>query len=283
MEILTKLLEFRGIARRFFQQYQLIIEPIFRFLISYLAFHTINQTLNYNEAVSSVWIELGLAAVSVFLPPVILILFCALVAILQVYSASPILAALVIVIFAVLYCCLRALPAPFAPVHLLFINLLTDSLPALAIGMEPADKNLLKDKPRDSKTGIMTKDFIMKLMAYGAMIAVVTIVAFHIGLETSPEMASTMAFATLTLARLFHGFNCRSNRSIFKIGLGTNKWSIGAFFLGVLLLALVIFIPGLRGLFTVETMAGTQIGTIIGLAVIPSAFIQLIRLVKKEQ
>ena len=186
-------------------------------------------------------------------------------------------------IFAVLYCCLRALPAPFAPVHLLFINLLTDSLPALAIGMEPADKNLLKDKPRDSKTGIMTKDFIMKLMAYGAMIAVVTIVAFHIGLETSPEMASTMAFATLTLARLFHGFNCRSNRSIFKIGLGTNKWSIGAFFLGVLLLALVIFIPGLRGLFTVETMAGTQIGTIIGLAVIPSAFIQLIRLVKKEQ
>lgn len=104
MEFLTKLLEFRGIARRFFQQYQLIIEPIFRFFISYLAFHTINQTLNYNEAVSSVWIELGLAAVSVFLPSVILILFCAVVAILQVYSASPILAALVIVIFAVLYC-----------------------------------------------------------------------------------------------------------------------------------------------------------------------------------
>lgn len=104
MEILTKLLEFRGVARRFFQQYQLIIEPIFRFLISYVAFHTINQTLNYNEAVSSLFIELGLAAVSVFLPPVILILFCALLAILQVYSASPILAALVIVIFAVLYC-----------------------------------------------------------------------------------------------------------------------------------------------------------------------------------
>ena len=104
MEILTKLLEFRGVARRFFQQYQLVVEPIFRFLISYVAFHTINQTLNYNEELSSPLIELGLAAVGVFVPSVILILFCALLAILQVYSASPILAALVIVIFAVLYC-----------------------------------------------------------------------------------------------------------------------------------------------------------------------------------
>ena len=104
MEFLTKLLEFRGVARRFFQKYQLVVEPIFRFLISYMAFHTINQTLNYNEKVASSLIELGLAAVSVFLPPVILILFCAILAILQVYSASPILAALVIVIFAVLYC-----------------------------------------------------------------------------------------------------------------------------------------------------------------------------------
>lgn len=104
MEFLTKLLEIRGVARRFFQQYQLIIEPIFRFFISYLAFHIINSTLNYNTSVASPLIELGLAAVGVVLPPVILILFCACLTILQVYSASPILAALVIVIFAVLYC-----------------------------------------------------------------------------------------------------------------------------------------------------------------------------------
>ena len=103
MEFLTKLLEFRGVARRFFQKYQLVIEPIFRFLISYMAFHTINQTLNYNEKVASALIELGLAAVSVFLPPVILILFCAILAILQVYSASPILAALVIAAIRLLY------------------------------------------------------------------------------------------------------------------------------------------------------------------------------------
>lgn len=104
MKILTKLLEFRGMARRFFQKYQLIIEPVFRFVISYLAFHTINKALAYNTTVANPVIELGLAAVGAFLPPVILILLCAMLAILQVYSASPILAALVVVIFAVLYC-----------------------------------------------------------------------------------------------------------------------------------------------------------------------------------
>ena len=104
MMIITKLLEFRGMARRFFQRYQLIIEPVFRFIISYLAFHTINNALAYNTKVANPVIELGLAAVGAFLPPVVLILLCAMLAILQVYSASPILAALVVVIFAVLYC-----------------------------------------------------------------------------------------------------------------------------------------------------------------------------------
>ena len=103
MEILTKLLEFRGMARRFFQKYQLITEPIFRFIISWLAFHTINNALAYNTTVANPVIELVLAGVGAFLPPVVLILLCAMLAILQVYSASPILAALVIVIFAVLY------------------------------------------------------------------------------------------------------------------------------------------------------------------------------------
>ncbi len=104
MEILTKLLEFRGAARRVFQKYQLIIEPVFRFLVAYIAFHTINETLPYNSTVAKPVIELGMAAVGAFLPSVILLLMCALLAILQVYSASPILAALAIVIFAVLYC-----------------------------------------------------------------------------------------------------------------------------------------------------------------------------------
>ena len=109
-------------------------------------------------------------------------------------------------IFAVLYTSLMALPVPFAPVQLLFINLLTDSLPALAIGMEPADEGLLKEKPRDPKEGLMTKDFMIQMAAQGVLIAAVVITAFYLGLRSSAAMASTMAFSTLTLARLFHGF-----------------------------------------------------------------------------
>lgn len=104
MEIITKLLEFRGAARRFFQKYQMFIEPVFRFLIAYIAFHTINRNLHYSAKLANPLIEIGLAALGVFLPPVILILFCGLLAIAQIYFASPILAALVVVIFTVLYC-----------------------------------------------------------------------------------------------------------------------------------------------------------------------------------
>ncbi len=184
-------------------------------------------------------------------------------------------------IFTVLYCCLMALPAPFKPVHLLFINLLTDSLPALAIGMEPTDKKLLRDKPRDPKIGIMTKDFVLHLLGYGLMIAVVTMVAFYVGLKENAAMASTMAFATLTLSRLFHGFNCRSNQSIFHIGFMSNRWSVGAFALGVLLLAMVLFVPFMRNLFLVSTLSGVQFVYIIGLAILPTVLIQLTRVIKK--
>lgn len=97
-------------------------------------------------------------------------------------------------IFAVLYTSLMALPVPFAPVQLLFINLLTDSLPALAIGMEPADEGLLKEKPRDPKEGLMTKDFMIQMAAQGVLIAAVVITAFYLGLRSSTAMASTMAF-----------------------------------------------------------------------------------------
>ena len=146
-------------------------------------------------------------------------------------------------ILSVLYTSIMGLPVPFAPVHLLFINLLTDSLPALAIGMEPADAELLNEKPRDPKTGIMTKDFVVTMLSEGILIAIAAMSAYHIGIATSAAMASTMAFATLTLARLFHGFNCRGRESIFRLGLRSNKYSLYAFGAGVGLLALVIFVP----------------------------------------
>lgn len=187
-------------------------------------------------------------------------------------------------ILAVLYTSLMALPVPFQPVHLLFINLLTDSLPALAIGMESPEKDLLNEKPRDPKEGILTKDFITAIFLQGALIAICTMTAFHLGLSAGGSaVASTMAFATLTLARLFHGFNCRSKHSIFRLKFSTNWYSVGAFFAGVLLLVLVLFIPILERLFSVAPLTGSQIGTIVGLAFIPTVVIQLVKVIMERR
>ncbi len=180
-------------------------------------------------------------------------------------------------IIAVLYCSIMALDTPFEPVHLLFINLLTDSLPALAIGMEPSDKSLLKNKPRDPKAGILTKSFSLRLVVYGVMIAVVTMVAYYMGLNVDAKTASTMAFATLTLSRLFHGFNCRSDKSIVRIGFLSNKWSLAAFGAGVAFLVLVLFVPVMHNLFIIAPLTGTQSLWIAGLAVIPTLLVQAAR------
>ena len=185
-------------------------------------------------------------------------------------------------IISVLYCSLLALPVPFAPVHLLFINLLTDSLPAIAIGMEPAEKDLLNDKPRDPKTGILTKDFLFSVLSQGALIAVATLCAFYIGLDMGgASLASTMAFATLTIARLFHGFNCRSRYNIFRSGLSKNPASILAFLAGIVLISLVMFIPFLQRLFEVTPVSLNQLGMIYLLAFMPTLVIQIFKSFRK--
>lgn len=185
-------------------------------------------------------------------------------------------------IIVVLLCSVFALPTPFEPVHLLFINLLTDSLPALAIGMEPSDKNLLKNKPRDPKKGFLTGKFASLLFAYALPIACVTMVAFFCGYSISAMYASTFAFASLTLARLFHGFNCRSDRSIFSIKFLSNKWSLLAFLAGVILLLLVMIVPILNKLFTVAYLNIQQISLIVGLAFIPTFIIQIVKVIRDK-
>ncbi|WP_312430908.1 cation-translocating P-type ATPase [Lacrimispora sp.] len=187
-------------------------------------------------------------------------------------------------ILSVLYTSFMALPVPFAPVHLLFINLLTDSLPAIAIGMEPAEHGLLNRKPRDPKEGILSKEFMLKILVQGALIAVCTMTAFHIGLKQgSAATASTMAFCTLTLSRLFHGFNCRSRHSIFRLGFASNWYSLLAFLSGVILLSLVMFVPILGKLFSVAPLTASQIGIIYGLAFIPTIIIQLAKIIKENR
>ena len=185
-------------------------------------------------------------------------------------------------ILAVLYTSIAGLAVPFQAVHLLFINLLTDSLPAIAIGMEPADKDILSEKPRNPKEGILNRPFMINLAIYGILIAVCTMVSYHIGLGTDAATASTMAFATLTIARLFHGFNCRSNHSIFGCPISRNWWCAGAFVLGLLLINMVLFIPGLHGLFEVSNLTGTQIGWIYLMAFIPTLIIQIAKLIREH-
>ena len=170
-------------------------------------------------------------------------------------------------------------PLPFTAVQLLFINLLTDSLPALAVNMEKPTGDLLNQKPRSPKEGILTKDFLQTLGIQGALIAVATMVAFYLGMQINNGMACTMAFATLCMARLFHGFNCRGSRSIFR--LPSNPYSVGAFFIGTLLLMLVLFVPALHGLFDIDNaLTLTNIGQIVGLAFAPTLLIQLSRIVR---
>jgi len=162
------------------------------------------------------------------------------------------------------------------------MNLLTDSLPAIAIGMEPADPRLLSAKPRDPKESILNKSFMLTLLLQGGLIAACTMAAFYIGLSASAAVASTMAFATLTLARLFHGFNCRSERSVLKIGFMGNPASIGAFGLGLVFLSLVLFVPFLRGLFQVEMLSVSKLSQVLGLAVAPTILIQLGKLIRRK-
>lgn len=202
-------------------------------------------------------------------------------------------------IFCVLYATLAGLPMPFLPVHLLFINLVTDSLPALAIGMEPPEEGLLRQPPRKGNEGILNKNFLKDLLVQGVLISLCTMAAYHMGMlgglsgtgalfenggnfmRTPERVATTMAFTTLTLARLFHGFNCRSAHSILRIGLGSNLYSIMAFEAGVLLLAGVLFLPGLQRLFMAADLKLVEIIAVFICALFPTILIQAQKLLRE--
>lgn len=183
-------------------------------------------------------------------------------------------------VLTVLYASFFALPVPFVAVHLLFINLLTDSLPAIAIGLEPYNKKIMKEKPRDIHEPLLNKAFAGRVLFEGILIAISTLIAFSIGLSTSDHMvASTMAFATLCLARLLHGFNSRSNQSLFKIGVFSNQFIWYAFIIGIVLLHLVLLVPGLQGIFEIAVLSPSELGSIYALAFMPLIVIQVYRVI----
>ena len=183
-------------------------------------------------------------------------------------------------ILTVLYASLLALPTPFTAVQLLFINLITDSLPALAISMEPTNPNLLSEKPRPRNESVLTRPTLVQIGLQGLVIGIATIAAFMIGLESDSTTASTMAFATLCLARLWHGFNSRGKESIFKLGLLTNVYTIGAFVLGAILLFCILLVPFAAGAFGIAALTASQIGWILALALAPTVVIQIVKIIK---
>lgn len=164
-------------------------------------------------------------------------------------------------VFTVVACTLAFMPNPFSAIHLLFINLVTDSLPAIAIGAESGTDAVLNQKPRPRDESILSKSVLWEILIEGFFIFCAVFAAYLFVLQTSPAAASTMAFATLCLSRLLHGFSSRGNVPLWKMGI--NWYSVGAFAIGAILLGMILFIPAAHGVFQVVTLNEVQIGTIL--------------------
>lgn len=185
-------------------------------------------------------------------------------------------------ILVVLYAATAGLPVPFAPVHLLFINLLTDSLPAIALGVEPHSKAVMDQKPRPVNESILTKSYLVNIGTEGLCIGIMTMAAFLIGYRgQNAVLASTMAFGTLCMSRLVHGFNCKDDKPvIFSKRFFNNKYLLGAFVLGTILITGVLTIPGLHAMFKVVTLNITQLLIVYGLAFLNLPVIQGMKYLK---
>lgn len=185
-------------------------------------------------------------------------------------------------ILAVLYASFMALPVPFKAVHLLFINLLTDSLPAIALGVEPHSSDVMNEKPRPKNQSILTKKVLTNICVEGVVIGVMTMIAFYVGFMRNAEVASTMAFSTLCLSRLVHGFNCKSDKPVwFTKKMWNNKSMICAFFVGFVLLNAVLLVPALQGIFAVAPLTIAELLTVYGLSLGTFVVVQILKMIRK--
>lgn len=186
-------------------------------------------------------------------------------------------------ILVVIVASLMSLPVPFAPVHLLFINLLTDSLPAIALGLEPYHHDVMGEKPRPVKESILTKDFLTRIGVEGGVIGAVVLAAFLIGYRDGNKvLAGTMAFAVLCLSRLLHGYNCKAKKPVIFTGeFFNNHFMQGAFLAGFVLLTVVLTVPALHGFFVVQTLKRGELLTVYGLSGLSMLVIQGLKQVVK--
>ncbi|WP_343009927.1 calcium-translocating P-type ATPase, PMCA-type [Clostridium celatum] len=187
-------------------------------------------------------------------------------------------------IIAIIFAVFVNWPNPFTALQLLFINLINDSLPAIALGLEMAEPHIMKEKPRDVNEGILAGGTWQAVLVRGIIIGVVVISSQYIGDLISPELGTSMAFSTVTLARIFQTLPARSDYiPILKLGLFKNKYVIGA--IGIcLLLYCVVLIPGVRGIFAIPNTFGLlQFGICLGLELLSALIMDLIKFIIKNR
>ena len=184
---------------------------------------------------------------------------------------------------------------PLLPIHILWINLVTDSLPALALAVDPAEKDIMKRKPIKPKKGVFTKGMIWRVVYQGVMIGIITLAAFVIGLGTKNvpvieglteqeervEIGQTMAFVVLALSELVHVFNIRNNKeSIFKTKIFNNGKLILAILVSAILMFVILLIPGLRTIFSIPVLPMSNILEIVILVLLPMVIVEIFKLFK---
>lgn len=171
---------------------------------------------------------------------------------------------------------LLGLKSPLLAIQLLWINLVTDSLPAIAIGLEKPDKDIMNKKPRDSKKGIFADGLWAKIFAEGTMLGILTLFSFSIGNYLyNVEVGRTMAFVSLGLLELVHSFNIKTDESLFKVGFLENKYLLGAFILGSLLQVIVVVIPPIANLFKLVPLTGIQWLYTVGISIMPLIIMEM--------
>lgn len=184
-------------------------------------------------------------------------------------------------IIAIVFALFANLPNPFTTIQLLFINLVTDSLPAIALGLEKPEKNIMNTPVRDAKESILDKVTLKTILTRGSIIGIVTIIAQYIGMQKSPELGCAMAFLTLTLSRILQTLPSRSNtESIFKLGFTSNKYALGA--VGIcLVMLLATLLPFMREVFAIPVVFGLDSFIICAtLALVSSLIMEVVKFIK---
>lgn len=174
------------------------------------------------------------------------------------------------------------MPVPLLPIHILWVNLVTDSLPALALGMEPGEKDVMSQPPRNPKEGLFANGLGLRITLQGILIGGVTLAAYFYGLNESEEIARSMAFFTLSFSQLIHSFNVRYERkSVIANGMFSNKYLNWAALISALIQCVVLVSPVIRGIFKVVILSGRDIGVVALCSIAPLIIVEIAKLIKK--